>query len=236
MWMLEGIAGGIQPWWHHVGAFNEDRRMYGTAAPVMAWHKVNEAYLVNRQPVASVGVIWSQRNTDFYGRDQADRMVDLPYRGVTQALIRARIPYLPIHADYIERSGVPLTLLILPNVAAMSDEECSAVRRFVERGGSLIATGVSSLYNEWGDSRQELAWPTCFARTPRAASLGRRNRRSADGPPRRPTPTFVSRRGCAPESWEASRKPKSSPTAACWSRCAWTAGRRCPSPSFRHFR
>jgi hypothetical protein len=172
MWMLEGIAGGIQPWWHHVGAFNEDRRMYNTAAPVMAWHKVNEAYLVNRQPVASVGVVWSQRNTDFYGRDQADRMVDLPYRGVTQALIRARIPYLPIHAGYIERSGQPLTLLILPNVAAMSDEECSAVRRFVERGGSLIATGVSSLYNEWGDSRQEFALADLFRAHAAGSKLG----------------------------------------------------------------
>ena len=30
LWMLEGIAGGIQPWWHHVGAYQEDRRMFRT--------------------------------------------------------------------------------------------------------------------------------------------------------------------------------------------------------------
>ena len=30
MWMIAGIAGGIQPWWHHVGAYHEDRRMYRT--------------------------------------------------------------------------------------------------------------------------------------------------------------------------------------------------------------
>ena len=35
MWMLAGFAGGIQPWWHHVGAYHEDRRMYRTAEPVM---------------------------------------------------------------------------------------------------------------------------------------------------------------------------------------------------------
>ncbi len=28
MWMIEGIAGGIQPWWHFVGASHEDRRIY----------------------------------------------------------------------------------------------------------------------------------------------------------------------------------------------------------------
>lgn len=157
MWMLEGFAGGIQPWWHHVGAYHEDRRMYRTAAPVLRWHKANEAYLVNRLPLATVGVVWSQRNTDFYGRDEADEMVDLPYRGMTHALIRARIPYLPLHADDIDRQGRDLALLILPNVAAMSDEQCASVRRFVERGGSLLATGVSTLCNEWGDPRQDFA-------------------------------------------------------------------------------
>ena len=162
MWMLAGFAGGIQPWWHHVGAYHEDRRMYHTAAPVMAWHKANEAYLVNRQPVASVGVVWSQRNTDFYGRDDAARMVDLPYRGMTQALVRARIPYLPIHVDYIDRGGQDLAVLILPNVAAMSDEQCAAVQRFVERGGSLIATGASSLYDEWGEPRKDFALAGLF--------------------------------------------------------------------------
>src|SRR5689334_23840790 len=59
MWMISGIAGGIQPWWHFVAAYHEDRRMYHTAEPVMRWCKQNEAYLVNRQPIASVGVLWS---------------------------------------------------------------------------------------------------------------------------------------------------------------------------------
>ena len=39
MWMLEGIAGGIQPWWHYVGASHEDRRIYNTSGAVFAWHK-----------------------------------------------------------------------------------------------------------------------------------------------------------------------------------------------------
>src|ERR1051326_6654002 len=81
MWMIEGFAGGIQPWWHHVAAYHEDRRMYQTAGPVMRWYKNNQEYLENRQPVAAAGVIWSQRNTDFFGRDNSDDLVDAPYRG-----------------------------------------------------------------------------------------------------------------------------------------------------------
>jgi hypothetical protein len=52
MWMIAGMAGGIQPWWHHVGAYHDDRRMYRTAEPVMRWWRVHERYLVNRIPVA----------------------------------------------------------------------------------------------------------------------------------------------------------------------------------------
>lgn len=155
LWMIEGIAGGICPWWHHVGAYHEDRRMYRTAEPVMQWHKANEAYLVNRKPLATVGLLWSQRNTDFYGRDRAAELVSAPYEGFAQALIRARIPYLPVHVDDLERESGQLSTLVLPNVGSLSDQQCEAIRRFVARGGSLIATGDSSLFNEWGDARAD---------------------------------------------------------------------------------
>lgn len=157
MWMIAGIAGGIQPWWHHVGAYHDDRRAYKTAEPVMKWHKANEAYLANRKPLATVGVVWSQRNTDFFGRDAAAELVDAPYGGFVQALIRARIPYLPLHADQIDHEGSGFSVLVLPNLGGLSDEQCAAVRRFVEHGGSLIATGDSTLYNEWGDPRPDFA-------------------------------------------------------------------------------
>ncbi|MEO8368437.1 MAG: alpha-amylase family protein [Candidatus Solibacter sp.] len=157
MWMIAGMAGGIQPWWHHVGAYHEDRRMYRTAEPVMKWHKANQAYLANRKPVATVGLVWSQRNTDFYGRDNAAELVDAPYEGFAQALIRARIPYLPVHAADIDREAASLSTLVLANVGALSDAECEAVRRFVARGGSLVATGERTMYNEWGDARADFA-------------------------------------------------------------------------------
>lgn len=162
MWMLAGFAGGIQPWWHHVGAYHEDRRAYKTAEPVMRWHERNEQYLVNRRPVAAVGVVWSQQNTDFYGRDDAADLVETPYRGMVQALVRARIPYIPLHADHIERDAGSLAVLALPNFAAMSDGQCAAVRRFAERGGALVATGASTLCDEWGDARRDFALADLF--------------------------------------------------------------------------
>ncbi len=155
LWMYEGFAGGIQPWWHHIGAYHEDRRMYQTAEPAMRWYEANQQYLINRRPLATVGIVWSQRNTDFYGRENAVELVDAPYHGFTEALVRARIPYVPIHIDLIEREGANLKVLILPNIAAMSDAQCERVRKFSANGGAVIATGATSLYNEFGDPRTD---------------------------------------------------------------------------------
>ena len=162
MWMIEGFAGGIQPWWHHVGAYHEDRRMYRTAEPIMKWYAAHEQYLVNRKPLATVGLVWSQRNTDFYGQDRAADLIDAPYRGFAEALVRARIPYVPIHIDHVEREAGNLKVLILPNVAAMSNAQCEAVRKFVAAGGALFATGVTSLYTEMGDARSDYGLADLF--------------------------------------------------------------------------
>ncbi|MFZ5926397.1 MAG: beta-galactosidase [Acidobacteriota bacterium] len=162
MWMIAGLAGGLQPWWHHIGAYHEDRRQYRTAEPVMKWAKANEAYLHSREPVASVGLVWSQRNTDFFGRDNPGDIVDAPYTGFMHALVRARIPYLPVHIDDIANAAGRFALLILPNIGAMSDAQCAAVRRFAQAGGSILATGSTSLYDEWGDPRPDYGLADLF--------------------------------------------------------------------------
>jgi hypothetical protein len=169
LWMLEGFAGGIQPWWHHVGAYHEDRRMYETVEPLYRWHQDNERYLVEREPVATVGLVWSQANFDFYARNEPESLAELPWRGMVQALVRARIPYVPVHADDIGRDATRLSALILPNLAAMSDTQVATVRQFVEKGGSLLATGQTSRFDEWGDPRPDFGLGDLFAAHARQA-------------------------------------------------------------------
>ena len=162
-WMVEGFAGGISPWWHHIGAFQWDHRQFHTAGPLMRWHEANERYLYHRRPVANVGLLWSHENIDFYGRDEAQSRVLHPWHGYTTALTRARIPFLPVHADHIDRFVGPeaarhaqeLGVLILPDLGAMSEAQCQAVRRFVAGGGSLVASANSGRYNEWGEPRED---------------------------------------------------------------------------------
>ena len=162
LWMYSGFAGGIQPWWHHVGAYQWDRRQFQTEIPVYQWYAKNEEFLVNREPVATVGVVFSQQNADFFGRDQAKERVARPYYGMIQALVQKRIPFLPIHVDDVDSHASTLSALILPNLAALSEQQCRAFRRFVDQGGNLLATGETSLYDEWGERRSEFSLSDLF--------------------------------------------------------------------------
>lgn len=153
LWAIEGFAGGIQPWWHHIGAQHEDRRQYETAEPLFRWHEANERYLRERSPVATVGIAWSQQNIDFYGREAPVDRVMLVHRGLTNALLRARIPWLPIHVDDLDEQANSLRAVILPGLGALTDRQCESVRRFYEGGGGVVASGETSLYDEWGERR-----------------------------------------------------------------------------------
>jgi hypothetical protein len=44
----------------------------------------------------------------------------------------------------------------------MTDSQVTSVKRFVEGGGNLMATGESSLYDEWGDPRSDYALSDLF--------------------------------------------------------------------------
>lgn len=155
LWMVEGFAGGVQPWWHYLGATAEDRRMYATPVELMQWHAANERYLVDRRPVATVGLVWSQRSSDFFGRQAWREQALLPMEGMAQALVKERIPYLPVHIDDIGREAAGLRTLILPNIGAMTEAQIASVRRFVAAGGGLVATADSSRCDEWGDPRTD---------------------------------------------------------------------------------
>jgi len=162
MWAYDGAAGGIQPWWHHIGAYHEDRRQYETSKPLFEWHKKNEKYLIEREPVANIGILWSQRNIDFYGQDNANNLVMDPWEGFARVLIRGRTPYLPVHIDNLDQKRENFSVLILPHLGVMTDEQCESIRDFVYEGGSIIASGETSLYNKWGEMRKDFALADLF--------------------------------------------------------------------------
>lgn len=162
LWATAGFAGGIQPWWHHIGSSHDDRRQYNSAEPLFRWHEANQDILVNRQLRPDVGVVWSQQNHDFFGRGEAAEKTMAPYRGVVKALDRHAVPYVPLHADDIATARDRVDVIILPNVGALSDAQLGHVRAFVAAGGSVIASGETGAVDERGKDRGGLALADLF--------------------------------------------------------------------------
>jgi hypothetical protein len=53
-------------------------------------------------------------------------------------------------------------LLLFPNTAALSDSQCEQIRQYVSRGGSVLATFETSLYDEFGKQRADFGLADLF--------------------------------------------------------------------------
>ena len=119
--------------------------------------------LSDRIAVAQVGLVRSDRNDQFFGRDtaafiQPERMGEVTqatYRGAAQLLFDSRISFIPVNIADITTGEFDEPVLFLPNIGGLSDSDCEALRSYVRNGGGLVATGHTSLFDEWGEPRDE---------------------------------------------------------------------------------
>src|SRR5262249_17840239 len=122
-----------------------------------------EKYFKDVQPVARVALVYSQQSAWFYGGEEARQKIDEPALGVYQALIEARVPFEMVNDRCLDAEHLaPFRTLILPNIAALSDAQCAALRQFVEKGGGLVASYETSLYDEWGVRRADFGLAHLF--------------------------------------------------------------------------
>ena len=110
-----------------------------------------------------MGLVYSQQSAWFYGGEEAREKIEEPALGFYEALVEARIPFEMVHDRCLDAEHLaPFRTLILPNIAALSDEQCASLRNFVERGGGLVATYETSLYDEWGVRRKDFGLASLF--------------------------------------------------------------------------
>jgi hypothetical protein len=163
LWAIDGIANGLRPWFAKFNAKPYDKRWFKPVEELYQWHFENQRYLRNTENLARVAVVYSQQTAKFYGAGQARAKVEDPIDGWYQALVESRVPFEMVHdrklsPDEISRFDV----LILPNIAALSNAQCEQLRTYVRSGGSLIATHETSLYDEWGVRRTDFGLGDLF--------------------------------------------------------------------------
>src|SRR3974377_2215782 len=68
-----------------------------------------------------------------------------------------------VHDRNLEAADVDrFKVLVLPNIAALSESQCRQLRHYVSRGGSIVATFETSLYDEWGVRRKDFGLADIF--------------------------------------------------------------------------
>lgn len=173
VWVSDGVAHGLRPKVAKFCGVLYDKRWLAPVQELYEWQWKHEKYLRNTQSLARVGLVFSQQTARFYGGIEPVTGTSKAGsgagtegdhgNGLYHALVEARIPTEAVHEDFLTADEIDrFAVLVLPNIAALSDAQCENLRAYVKRGGSLVATFESSLYDEVGQRRPNFALADLF--------------------------------------------------------------------------
>lgn len=157
------IANGGQVDYYVLGTLDQENSLpLEPVSRFMHWHAANADHLAGTKSRAKVALYHSRANELHAGATETGKQQAKCFRGAYRALLEGRVPF-----DFIsdERMGDTnaaehldaYDVIVLPNVACLGDVEAAALDAFVERGGTLVATGETGAYDERGGRRSSFA-------------------------------------------------------------------------------
>lgn len=179
------IANGASVWMG-ITPFEFEQKEMETIAAMNPFLARNGEYYRDTRSAAKVAIVWSDTTANFYAGADA-QMIDInkvpnrsavgnldgEFNGLSDALMRAQTPFDVIDDETLEREGLErYQVIFLPNVACMSEKAAGRVAEWVRQGGNLFATFETSLYDETGVRRAELALGKVFGVTSRQRIVG----------------------------------------------------------------
>ena len=148
------------------GGFNQHiielvKQIYAAQEPYEPW-------LRNMQALAHVGIVRSHDSLEFRPGAETDLAGRIAphaqdFAGWCQVLVATHqlwdlVPSHLLTPEHLRRFDV----LILPSVSCMSHAECAAVRAWLTAGGTLIASGETSLYDPDGNLQDDFQLADVF--------------------------------------------------------------------------
>lgn len=122
-------------------------------------------WLTHKSPEPWAAIVMSDNTRNFYGQNAG--LVEERYLGSVLGTFRAAIEeHLPItvindwnlNKEDLERYKV----LILPNTACLDTNQLAAIESFVSGGGGLVASLDASLFDEFGNARDDFGLKSVF--------------------------------------------------------------------------
>jgi hypothetical protein len=151
LWAIDGIANDLRPWFTKFSGTLHDRRWLAVVEELYNRHFKN---LRNTDALARAGMVYSQQTGPYYGGPNVAQKVERHALGYYGALIESRIPFQMVHDGLLDPEDIDrYKVLLFPNIAALSNGQCDQIRSYVKRGGSIVATYETFLYDEWGARR-----------------------------------------------------------------------------------
>jgi hypothetical protein len=134
------------------------------------------AYYKGTRSEARVAVVWSDTTANFYAGSAAQLIdvarvparsnignLEAEFWGLTEAIIRAHAPFDVLDDYSLEHEALDrYRAIFLPNVACMDQASAARLEDYVQRGGGLVASFETSLYDEVGVRREDLALAKLF--------------------------------------------------------------------------
>ncbi|HWI90702.1 MAG TPA: alpha-amylase family protein [Flavisolibacter sp.] len=177
LWMAQTTASGMIPWLVYLGGELPDKRWRETGRKYYQWLEKNEKHFFNKRSLSRIAVVFSQKLNEYYkapgpvpggygGEVVNPNLRGNPsdyLQGVYYALVEARIPFDLVHENDLDLETLSrYDGLIMPNTALLSDTQSDNLKRYVQNGGSILATFETGLYDEWGNARSEYVLANIF--------------------------------------------------------------------------
>ena len=117
-------------------------------------------WLTHKQPEQWAAMLMSDNTRNFYGRS-AGRVEERYMANVLGTFRAAQEEHLPLTVindwNLNPTDLARYRVLILPNAACLDDAQTAAIDEFVRKGGGLVASLDTSLFNEYGDPRDNFS-------------------------------------------------------------------------------
>ncbi|GAB3974638.1 family 10 glycosylhydrolase [Spirosoma terrae] len=163
IWAAQGTANGMRPCFVKFGGDIYDKRWMEAVANLYEKYYKNEKYLRNTAPMARVGIMYSEQTDRNYGGKPWQQKSGDHLDGMYHTLVENRIPFDMVNDRLLTPDDLKrFKVLILPNIAALSDAQCQQIQTYVENGGSIVATFETSLYDEEGRQRPDFGLANLF--------------------------------------------------------------------------
>ncbi len=143
---------------HGVQCTIVDKLYYDGALEPVAYDRIGQAFskarkkrdLFGHSPVAEVGLYYSHRTRDWWGRNDPPKYMR-SFWGAHLAMMQAHTPMAVILDETVTLERLTEHPVVwLPGVTILSEAEVALLRKYVEGGGKLLITGLTGICDRYG--------------------------------------------------------------------------------------